>query len=54
MNINIAITNNITIIRKVVHIFIIPVFTMLLVVKSFEIFPKHNIYGFISPFFALN
>ena len=27
---------------------------MLLAVKSFEIFPKHSRYGFISEFFALN
>ena len=27
---------------------------MLLAVKPFEIFPKHNGYGFISEFFALN
>ena len=31
-----------------------PVFFMLLAVKSFEIFPKHNGHGFIPDFFALN
>ena len=27
---------------------------MLLAVKSFQLFPKHKIYGFISESFALN
>ena len=31
-----------------------PVFFILLIVKVFEMLPKHNGYGFISEFFALN
>ena len=31
-----------------------PVFFMLLILKSFEILPKHNGYGFIFESFALN
>ena len=27
---------------------------MLLAVKSFKVFPKHNRYGFVSEIFALN
>ena len=32
---------------------LIPFFFILLNVKSYEIFPKHNEYGFISDFFLL-
>ena len=31
-----------------------PVFLMLSIAKSFEMLPKHSIYGFISESFALN
>ena len=31
-----------------------PVFFMLTIVKSFEVLPKHNGYGFIFESFALN
>ena len=54
MNIdNITITNNIIINRKIVHISIQCCLFMLLTVKSFEIFPKHNGFGLISEFFTL-
>ena len=42
MNVNNIMTN-----RKIIHV-------MLIAVKSLEIFPKLNEYGFISEFFALN
>ena len=42
MNVNNIMTN-----RKIIHV-------MSLAVKSLEIFPKLNEYGFISEFFALN
>ena len=55
MNINnITTINNIIINRKIVHVIFNPVFFILLAVKSFEIFPKHNGYGFISESFAFS
>ena len=55
MNIdNITIINNIIINRKFVHVHLILFFSMLLDVKPFKILPKHNGYGFILEFFALN
>ena len=48
---NLTSINNIIINRKIVNI---PVFFMLLAVKSFEIFAKHNRCGFLSEVLALN
>ena len=55
MNIdNISSINTIIIYRKFVHISILILFSfMLLAVKPFKIFPKHNVYGVISEIFAL-
>ena len=54
MNINIVtIINNITINRETIHAFHLILF-FFSCAKSFEIFPKHNGYGFISEFFGLN
>ena len=47
---NLTSINNIIINRKIVNI---PVFFMLLAVKSFEIFAKHRC-GFLSEVLALN
>ena len=46
--------NNIIINRKIVYIYIESCFFMLLAVKYFEIFTKHNEYRFILELFALN
>ena len=54
-NDNITSINNTIINRKIIAIYPFnSVFFMLLAVKLFGIFPKHNGYGFISEFFALN
>ena len=48
MNIDkIANINSITINRKIVHVPISSCYFMLLTKHSFEMFPKHNEYGFI-------
>ena len=53
MNIdNITSINNVIINGKIVDIHLMLFFS--LAVKSFEVFPKHNGYGFISELFALD
>ena len=46
--------NSIIINKKTCTLHVSPVFFMLLIVKSFEILPKHKGYGFISKYFVLN
>ena len=46
--------NNIIINRKICTYLFNPFFFVLLIVKSFEMLPKHNGYGFISESFASN
>ena len=55
MNISkMAIINNIIIKQKITHLSIESCLLVLLVVKSFEIFPKHSEYDFILEAFDLN
>ena len=51
---NIASVNTIITIEKTFATPFNPVFSWTLIVKSFEVLPKHTVYGFISESFALN